>query len=455
MKLQRSSICFLVLALGIVNSSCTKYLEKKPDKKLATPSSITDLQLVLDNYRSMNSQYPPASEIMSDNYYLLSDDWSSLSNESQRDLYIWKKTDNTLDYWSAPYKAVFYANVVLDNLANMEPGMENGADYENVRGSALFFRAYYFYALAQIFAPPYHSSTASADLGIPLRLSSDYNEISRRSTVRETYDRIISDFKESAALLPVHPLVKSRPGKPAAYGALARAFLAMKQYDQAGLYADSCLRLYDSLMDYNTLNPDAVAPIPRFNKEVIFQMKSLSYTILGPSRAKVDSTLFRSYSENDLRKTLWFKERGNGAYVFRGDYDGSGNNSGYVFGGIVTDEMYLIRAESYARAGKAGPALKDLNRLLMHRWKSGTFVPVTAPDAQAALDTILGERRKELIYRGTRWTDLRRLKDDPAYFVTPVRVVNNERTDLPPGSPRYTMLIPVDVIKTTGMKQNQ
>jgi hypothetical protein len=120
----------------------------------------------------------------------------------------------------------------------------------------------------------------------------------------------------------------------------------------------------------------------------------------------------------------------------------------------VLDEMYLVRAEAYARAGQVGPAMADLNKLLKSRWQNGSFVPFTAGDQQAALTLILAERRKELISRGTRWTDLRRLKDDPIFSVTPKRMLSGQAYTLLPSSPRYTLLIPASVINLSGMQQN-
>ena len=116
--------------------------------------------------------------------------------------------------------------------------------------------------------------------------------------------------------------------------------------------------------------------------------------------------------------------------------------------------MYLIRAEAAARAGLKDSALADLNRLLSTRWKTGTFVPYAAGSADQALDIILAERRKELIMRGTRWFDLRRLNKEPRFAKTLVRIQNSTTYTLSPNDNRYTFLIPAQVIALTGMQQN-
>ncbi|MEJ7692171.1 hypothetical protein [Daejeonella sp.] len=60
------------------------------------------------------------------------------------------------------------------------------------------------------------------------------------------------------------------------------------------------------------------------------------------------------------------------------------------FGGLAVDELYLIKAECYARKGSTSAALQALNTLLEKRWKKGTFQSLTAQTADEALALILG-----------------------------------------------------------------
>ena len=460
-KYSYTAILLLFFSVVLLHTSCKKYLEAKPDASLSTPETLTDLQLMLDYYALMNQQYPVASEIMCDDYYLIESNFNSVTDATQRNLHTWQKDDNTLLYWgqgnvSGSYAAILHVNTVLDELPHIRYSSSEQDEWNNIKGSALFFRACYFYGLSQLFAKPYDKTTASTDAGIVLRLNSNVQETSVRSSVEQTYDRIIKDFKEAADLLPVTPLVKSRPSKPAAYGALARTYLAMGEYALAGEYADKCLALYNKLMNYNSLSANANVPIQRFNDEVIFQMRSQgSIVILANSRARIDPALYSSYAAEDLRKSVFFKSNNNGSYQFKGDYDGSGTATGFVFAGIVTDEIYLIRAESYARAGNVTSAMKDLNDLLVTRWSTNLYNDMTAADPDEALTKILTERRKELVRRGARWTDLRRLMKEPAHAVIPKRVIGAQTYELDINSPRYTMQIPNIVITLSGIPQNE
>src|ERR1700754_4328741 len=80
-------LCSLLLAL-LMASSCKKYLEVKPDGKLAVPQTIQDLQAILDA-NTMSSSYPAAGDICSDYFYLPYASWQSVSLIDSRNDYIW------------------------------------------------------------------------------------------------------------------------------------------------------------------------------------------------------------------------------------------------------------------------------------------------------------------------------------------------------------------------------
>jgi len=441
-----------LLCLVVVGSSCKKYLSEKPNKSLNTPSTLADLQLLLDNYGNMNASFPSSAEVLADNYYLAQPDWNSITNTSLRNYYIWQKDDQYSGEWGSAYRVVFTANVVLDELSRLDYAPDQQATANALRGAALFYRAFAFYALAQLFAPPYDSTTAAALPGIPLRLDAGIEKRSERATVQQTWQQVLDDLKGAARLLPPTAAAPNRPSRTAAYAALARTYLAMGQYSKALLYAEDALQAYATLLDYNTLSLSAANPIARFNAEVLFPAVSLGAQPLNPSRAKVDSTLYAAYHANDLRKAIFFRSSGAGTFAPKGNYDGSA--TGAVFTGLTTSELYLVKAETLARLGHTAPAMDALNTLLVRRWKQGTFVPLTAATAPEALDKILAERRKELVWRGQRWTDLRRLNKEPGRELTLVRRLGNDTYTLPPNSNGYTLLIPATVIDLSGMPQN-
>lgn len=446
-------ILFVLIILLVLFASCKKdWLDAKSDKALVVPSTLTDYQALLDNTSDIfNQWYPDLGEIGADDYYVSYEDWLNLYTLKEVNAYVWAKDvyegEDVTD-WSSPYQRIFYENVVLDGLKDVEANAGNMDTYNNIKGTALFCRAFDFYSLAQEFAPPYSAANAGKDPGLPLRLSSDINEVSVRSTVQETYGQIIADLENALKLLPPNALYKTRPCKAAACALLARTYLTMQDYEKAKAYADSSLAFNSALMDFNMLDSTASVPVPQFNEEVLYHFTFPYHQITRPTVARVDTILYAQYDENDLRRIIFFK---NDAGVIR--YKGSYNHSVIRFAGLATDEVYLTRAECYARAGNVTDALKDLNQLLGTRYRSGRFVPVTATDAAEALQKILQERRKELIYRGTRWTDLRRLNLE-GYNITLTRMLNGETYRLPPNDVRYTYPLPEQEVKISGLEQN-
>ena len=447
---------FLIVATGLLG--CRKnFLDAKPNQALSIPESPADFQSLLDNQK-MYYNGPALGDISTDDYYL---SYSTLQSETYltQNCYTW--TSNTyaggsgtaVADWNQPYASIYVTNVVMDGLASVTSNNMAPSVIDGIRGAALFYRASNFYNLAQCFAQPFVQATAATDKGLPLRLSSNLMQTVSRSSVRQTYDQIVKDLLEAKDLLTDKPDLSNpnRPSKAAAIALLSRVYLTKQQYDSAFLYADAALNLYSNLLDYNTIDPKPVLPFPKLNPEIYLQVYQIPYGVLDiyPT-THVDSNLYRNYQPNDLRKSLYFGTNTDGSVYFRGTYSGLY----YIFMGIAVDEIYLIRAECNARLNRTQSAMNDLNTLLVKRWKQGSFIPYTATDADDALVQILQERRKELLMRGIRWSDLRRLNQDPKFATTLARSENGTRYTLPPNDPRYTLLLPADEILYSNWAQN-
>lgn len=439
--------CFFLL-------SCKKYLDEKQDQKLVIPRTFQDLQSLLDNWFVINRNYPEAGELSSDDYFFTYSDWSS-RREYIRRTYTWEK-DNLFEVgnnngWAVCYNNIYTANTVLFYIDKIKGSISDDGERNNTKGSAYFLRGTCFAQIAWIWSLAYDEASATTDLGIPLRSDPNFNTLSTRSDLKETYNRIIEDLKEAANLLPDNPIHVIRPSKSAAWGWLARTYLSMRNYDSALSYCSKYLNRHPGLIDFNSLDPSSNSPIASFNKEVIYQ--SLLSTPVSAARVRVDSFLYESYDTNDLRKTIFFRPNGDGTFRFKGSYDGS-SDAGNWFNGIASDEIYLIRAECYARAGNMDAALADLNTLMVKRWKNnGTWAPFMANTPSEALTIILKERRKELLLRGLRWIDIKRLNKEGA-IIKLQRNLNAQLYTLEANDPKYALPIPDDVISITGMIQN-
>lgn len=436
----------------VLCSGCSKFLDSKPDKQLAVPSTLQDLQALLDNNSVMNKSASLGIG-SADDYYLTDANWASLESPADQQTYIWGDEviyDNATNDWETDYQIVYTANTILESLNTISISDINKKNWENIKGSALFFRALAFHDLSTIWSVSYDSLTAGTDLGIPLRLSSDFNEKSVRSTVKDSYSQILEDLMAALPLLPQNVTWPTRPSKQAAYGLLSRIYLAMRNYKMSLLYADSCLAINSNLMDFNNLSLRASYPISRFNSEVIFHSSILQPALLGNSRAFTDSNLYNMYGSNDLRRDVYFKTIGSEIHSFKGSY----NQSNILFSGIATDEIILNKAECNVRLGNINDAMNNLNTLLINRWRSGTFVPISSiSDSQQALNLVLEERRKELVMRHTRWMDIKRLNKE-GKIIIPKRFLNGQFYQLEPNSPKYALPIPIYVVQLSGIQQN-
>lgn len=445
----------ILCIMSMVSCDVTDYLDVKPSKSLVVPSSVEDYQAILDYETHLNNNYSYLHKVASEDYYVTLNMWQS-QDDVQRDVYIWNRTIDIggfalLSDWRNLFIKVNYANIALEGLEEIGPRSSNDIEWNNAVGIALYFRAFAYFHIAQSYAPPYHSSTANTDLGIPLRTETDIETFTPRSSLAETYNKILEDLHRAEPLLLDLPLVKTRPSKHAARALLARVYQVMHNHEKALEYANATLAIRNNLLDYNNVNTISnVSNFDRFNDDVILHASTTSSSLFHRN-AYVDTTLISSYNENDLRRSKYFVPVGNGFYHFLGNYTGASQ----PFAGVALDEVYLIKAESEARLGNFQSAMQTLNELLITRWVTGTFIPYTAASSSEAIEIILEERWKTLPFRGMRWIDLRRLNLEPEYAITLTRAFENGETfELPPNDSRYVLPIPLDEIRMTGIEQN-
>ena len=427
-------IIYLLIAFCCM--SCQGYLDYKPNIKMAIPSTLEDAELLLSNYSEMNTGYPNQGEIASDDYFLSYDNWLSISEIDDRNIYCWNNEPLTNAMpWQSTYKVVYIANQVIQVLDKLDPKV-NAQKWRQLNGAAHFFRAFAFHQLLSVYTVPYKKGSASTELGIPIRLTPNIDEVMPRASQAASYEQVILDLKLAVSNLPAHTAGKGMPNKNAAFANLARVYLDMQEYELAYRYADSALQENAVLWDFNDLDMDADLPFIRFGKEVIFPATAQFSDAFGEFYCYMDSTLVNSYQQNDLRKKLFFKPSPSDPnyYTFKGSYD---NSYGSPFVGLTTSELYLIRAECAARTGRIDIANADMNALLVTRWVKGTYKTIDEPDPATLLTYILEERRKEMVFRGLRWTDLKRLNLEPKFETTLTRNLNGTVYRLQPNSLSY------------------
>lgn len=436
-------IIILLITLGCF--SCGDgFLDIKPSSSTVVPTSLDDFQQLLDRVALKSA--PELLEILADDYYLLDPYWKSMSNVIFKNSHIWaddiyETEENEIYGWNSLYEQIFYANVVLDGIKNIDLTTKNQVYFNHVKGSGLFVRAMALHYLLQLYAPAYHPLNSLSDLGVPIPLVSDVNEKVSRASVAVCYKRIVDDLNESIPLLR-DEVDFGRPSKSASYALLARVYLMMGNYEQALAASKSSLLLYNELNDLN-------------NSSIRDYKKSMYLTYLSPgtliqnyaNNTLINESLYSSYDINDRRKTFYFKQNNLGLATKRDSH----GLTVYSFSGLDTDEQYLIKAECEAQLDQTDDAMRSLNYLLKHMFSNYTDKTVT--NREEALELIRQERRKQLVFRGMRWSDLKRYNRDGANIKL-TRVLGDKTYTLPPNSPKWQMPIPTNEIKTSGIQQN-
>lgn len=451
MNVLKYSACLLI---GLVSSCRNEWLDVKPVQSMVIPTKISDYEAVLDNVSLMNSDFPGMGEIAANDFQVADASFSRLT-ENERITYLWEfkpayASNRSLE-WSYTYARVLRSNIVLDGLEKLEKEL-NVTQRKELEGNARFHRAFNHFQLAHVFASPYAKSIAATELGLPFQSSSNVNLTVIRPTLSDFYKQILDDLTKAKDLLPLHAVSKTRPSRSAAYALLSRVYLSMSDYDNALVYADSCLLGHNTLMDFNgdsDINPQLTNPIKQLNKETIFLARISNYSAFSPATLIVDDQFFKLYMPHDLRRNIFFREDG-ALMRYKGSYDGTR----LLFCGLSTSEILLNRAECYARQGSVDRALNDLNVLLKMRIDKNHFVPIVITDRDILLKEILLERRRELCFRGLRWSDLRRLNQDPKTETVLIREVVGAHYELLPRSARYTFAIPNQEVLLTGIEQN-
>ncbi|WP_454801390.1 RagB/SusD family nutrient uptake outer membrane protein [Mucilaginibacter phyllosphaerae] len=455
MKYFKKHLCvFVVIGIVCSLSSCKReetFLNAKPNQALSLPSTLADLQLLLKNESLFNRNYPSIGENSTDDMMLDASTWLS-STPIDKNVFTWAKGIYPAgaggNDWNYPYQLIFNTNVILQQV-DIVPANHQASAYKTVKGSALFFRSIALFNLLQIYALPYNKASASNDLGVPMPDVPNLNLKFPRLTQDACYKQIIGDLNAAASLLPDLPISKTEPSKAGAYALLSRIYLVMGDYSSALLNANAALGLFSTLQDLNKITSTARPVYPDFSPEEIFHAGMLNYTSNG-SKSQVAPDLYALFNDpNDLRLKVYFRTAG-GLNYFNSQYDRRSNLT-YA---LSTAELYLNKAECEARLNNLGQALIALNMLLVNRWKTATFEPISGSEQSAVLALILRERRKELALTGIRWYDLRRLNQEPAFAVTLTRKIGADTYTLPPNDARYALPIPDNEIQYNQIPQN-
>jgi len=341
--------------------------------------------------------------------------------------------------WVMQYRGISRCNLILRKIS--ETNVEMSAETKNrIKGQAYFLRAFYYFQLVRFYG------------GVPIITEeTNLNEFRNiRSSVAETYDRIIADFKEAETLLPL-VIENGRASKFAAKSFLAKVYLQMagnplNDVNAAAMAATYAKDVIDNgPYSLEEVYGDIFELENEHGVEYIFSAEYIGTDNEGgevatwsgvngpwPNTLSYKITLAmpelaESYQPGDVRKdrnTVDFRITGPDggtepmndglwyAYKWRHNPDPDQRSynrewqSPYNFPLTRFADVLLIYAEAQCRAdGSPGTdAYAAINRV---RERAGLeeLSGLSGPDF---LQAVLDERKWELCFEGHRWHDLNR-----------------------------------------------
>lgn len=145
-----------------------------------------------------------------------------------------------LALWAAYYKNIAVCNRIISDIDPTDD------ELKALVGENYYLRALWYFSLARIYGKPY--THGRDNLCVPLRLDPNA-EAQARATVGEVYDQMILDLEMAADLLP-SVTVRYRPSKEAAWAFLSRVYLWMTDPTDASTstYADKAIEYADKVI---------------------------------------------------------------------------------------------------------------------------------------------------------------------------------------------------------------
>ncbi len=346
---------------------------------------------------------------------------------------------NINSFWEMSYKVVYGANVAI-SMADLK-----GDDpfTNQLKGESYFLRAFATHNLVRLFAKPYSVANKSQP-GVIIREDKADNKPKARASLEDTYNYIIGSLKIAESIMSEDmPAERSNDNHRFAsiysvWAELSRVYLYKGELDSCILYSDKLINsgkfeletpesfpgYFASaktgsesiwLIPYNLVDDQLNGSVASmiYNGNNCWAEEGASASLLadmgfGTKMADIDQRW--KYIVTDVPIV---KNGVNMFYIskFSGQ-DGSPTLSSPVMFRLA--EIYLNRAEAYAKKADVSNAVADLNTLLENRLmvpdgeNMDDYLFDSGMASNEIVDAVLKERRIELAFEGHRIFDLLR-----------------------------------------------
>jgi hypothetical protein len=343
-------------------------------------------------------------------------------------------------FWEMSYKIIYGANVAI-SMADLK-----GSDplTDQLKGESYFLRAYATHNLARFFAKPYNDANRLAP-GVILREDKLDNAPKARATLEDTYRYIINSLKTAEQLMGDEmPSERQNDnhkfaGKQAVWALLSRVYLYKNEPDSCILYANQVIESGVFTLESPESYPGYFSTAKSGSESIWLIPYNLVDDQIEGSVASMIYNGNNCWAEEGATTSL-MQEMGFGTEMMNIDQrwkyiltdesvvkngvnmyyiskfsgqDGSPTLSSPVF--LRLAEVYLNRAEAYAKNGDVPAAVADINEIRTNRMippADGTLddyllIPGSV-GIDEILDLVLRERRIELAFEGHRIFDLLR-----------------------------------------------
>ncbi len=444
-------ILFILLTAVLLSfTACDDYIDLTPKGTVTVDSAYTYYELILMPNRTY---WPTCFALLSDDAYCKESKIIGFENTTLDGInYTFNESADRTEIaqnnlYENAYKYILRYNIVIDNIMNA-PGDDRIKNL--AMAEARLLRAWEHFVVVNTYAKAYDPSTASTDGGIAIIKNYDLEATPFKSTVAETYDFILREIDAALPYLQETPDLTGHPSLAYGYGLKALVCLFHRDWQQAKEAAEQCLKLNDELVDYTKISKVTSNTNYRYTAGM-----SGNPEVLDPTSSSVGftGTLMYNYGQiskeltdlfdqvNDKRYSLFFQNNsasGTYSYYFDAGVGASCWLSGatlnrfyYSTVGLRTAEVYLILAECQARLGDLNGAMSTLSTIRKNRILGYDESTASAGNLQDAMEQIINERRKELLFGFHRFWDLKRLNTESDYAKTITRVFPVLTTTVP------------------------